>query len=262
MATRPRGGWHWTEWGCELLGTAGLLLGGLSAVCLTMGPGGFVRGHVGSGSARLLLTGVLFAGTGSLMAVSPWGRRSGAHLNPVVTLAFWLQGKVHPGDLLGYVVAQLAGAVLGAAAVLVLWGRTARAVALGVTQPGPTVSVGTAIVVEAAMTAVLVLVVLLLTSSPRTARWTPLATLVLVALLVWWVAPRTGTSLNPARSLGPALVLPRLHDYGVYVVGPLTGSLLACGLFALLRQRQTVTAKVFHDPSYRSVLGSALPVAG
>jgi len=76
-----------------------LLLGGLSAVCWTMGAGSAVRRVVPDQSTRLLLTGLLFAGTGSLMAISPWGRRSGAHLNPVVTLAFWIQGKVHVHDV-------------------------------------------------------------------------------------------------------------------------------------------------------------------
>lgn len=90
----PQPGLHLAEWSCELLGTALLLLGGSSAVCLDFGPHSPLRG-LGS-SVRLLLTGLLFAGTGSLLAISPLGRRSGAHLNPVVTLAFWTQRKVHP----------------------------------------------------------------------------------------------------------------------------------------------------------------------
>jgi len=92
LRTTP-GNQHLAEWSCELLGTALLLLGGLSAVCLDFGPHSPLRG-LGS-SVRLLLTGLLFAGTGSLLAISPLGRRSGAHLNPVVTLAFWTQRKVH-----------------------------------------------------------------------------------------------------------------------------------------------------------------------
>lgn len=129
----PQPGLHLAEWSCELLGTALLLLGGLSAVCLDFGPHSPLRGL--ASSFRLLLTGLLFAGTGSLLAISPLGRRSGAHLNPVVTLAFWTQRKVHPHDLAGYVGAQLLGAVLGTAAVAGLWGGEARAVHLGATAP-------------------------------------------------------------------------------------------------------------------------------
>ncbi len=76
----PQPGLHLAEWSCELLGTALLLLGGLSAVCLDFGPHSPLRGL--ASSVRLLLTGLLFAGTGSLLAISPLRRRSGAHLNP------------------------------------------------------------------------------------------------------------------------------------------------------------------------------------
>lgn len=258
--TPPSAGWHWPEWLCEAVGTALLLLGGLSAVFLDFGPNSPVAPHLPSSSARLLLTGLIFAGSGSLVAISPLGRRSGAHLNPAVTLAFWTQGRVHPHDLTGYVASQLIGA-LGATALLsVLWGRNARALHLGATAPGHGLSAPAAAVIEMVMTAGLVLLILLMTSSSRTARWTPLATWVLVAALVWQVAPYTGTSLNPARSFGPAVLAPLLRPFWAYVVGQLSGSLLAVGIFALFRTRNTVTAKIFHDPRYTSTLGSDLPV--
>ncbi len=83
---------------------------------------------------------------------------------------------------------------------------------------------------------------------PRPARWTPLGNLALVAALVWQCAPYTGNSLNPARSLGPALLAPLLAHIWVYLVGPTAGSLLACGAFALVRDRDrdrhTLTAKL------------------
>lgn len=263
-ATLPRGGLHLTEWACELLGTAALLLGGLSAVCLDFGPHSPVRPVLASTSARLLLTGILFAGTGSLVALTPVGRRSGAHLNPAVTLAFWAQGKVHRHDVLGYLGAQLLGALAGTACLAAAWGPTARSLHLGATEPGRGLTGLQAAGVEAAMTAALVLTVLGMTSSARTARWTPLATWVVVALLVWQGAPYTGTSLNPARSLGPALLAPLLGPLWIYLAGPLAGAAGAAGLYALLRRwtclAGPVTAKLFHDPAYRSTLGSLLPV--
>ncbi len=254
---QPRSGLHLVEWSCELLGTALLLLGGLSAVCFNFGPNSPLRDL--PDSPRLLLTGLLFAGTGSLLAVSPLGRRSGAHLNPVVTLAFWTQRHVHPHDLLGYVVAQLLGGVLGTAVVLALWGAEARAVRLGATSPGLGVGCVTATLIEAGMTALLVLVILLMTSGRRTARFTPLVLWPLVAALVWQSAAYTGTSLNPARSLGPALLAPLLTPLPVYLVGPVLGGLLAVGVFSLIKDRHVLTAKLFHDPRYPCVLGSRLP---
>lgn len=256
--TPPRGGRHWREWGSELLGTALLLLGGLSAVCLDFGAHSPVAQALPSTSTRLLVTGILFAGTGSLVALTPFGRLSGAHLNPVVTLAFWTQGKVHPHDLVGYVAAQLLGGLIGAWLVLLLWGQTARSVRVGATSPGPGVSPLQAILIEAAMTTALVLTILLMTSSVRTARWTPLVLWPVIAVLVWVGAPYTGTSLNPARSLGPALLAPLLGPLPIYFVGPLVGGAAAVGVFTLLRDRHTVTAKLFHDGRHPGTLGHSV----
>lgn len=256
--TAPHGGWHWKEWGSELAGTASLLLGGLSAVCLNFGEASPVARLVPSASIRLLLTGLLFAGTGSLIALTPLGRLSGAHLNPVLTLAFWTQGKVHPHDLLGYIVSQLLGGLLGATLVLLLWGDVARSVRVGATAPGPGVSALTATALEAAMTGVLILTILLMTSSARTTRWTPLVLWPLITGLVWQGAPYTGTSLNPARSLGPALLAPLIGPLPIYVIGPVAGGAVAVSVFALLRTRRTVTAKLFHDPRYPGTLGHSL----
>ena len=262
VASKPaEGGWHWAPWLCEFLGTAILLTGGLSAVFLDFGPHSPIRPHLGSTSARLLLTGLLFAGTGSLVALSPLGRRSGAHLNPAVTLAFWTQHKVHPHDLAGYVIAQLLGAIAACAGLRLAWGRTARALHLGATQPGHGFTALDAAGLEVLMTASLVLMIFFFTSSSRTARWTPLGNWLLVATLVWRGAPYSGTSLNPARSLAPALLAPELPNLWAYVVGPLTGALLAAAIFAMFPRIRVVTAKLFHDPRYPSTMASELPTA-
>ena len=242
------------------MGTALLLIGGLSAVCLDFGPRSPTARLVPDHSARLLITGLLFAGTGSLVAVSPLGRRSGAHLNPVVTLAFWVQHRVHRHDVVGYVLAQCVGALAGAGVVRGLWGSTAVAVRIGATVPGHGFGVGDAVLVEAAMTAALVAMLLLFTSTHALTRWTPVGNWVLVASLVWVGADYTGTSLNPARSLGPAVLASLLGVWWVYLVGPLLGGALATGVFGLFRDRVTLTAKLFHDSHYRSSLGSLLPV--
>jgi aquaporin Z len=251
----PIPGLHPVEWSCELAGTALLLIGGLSAICLDFGPHSPVAAHLASHSWRLLLTGLMFAGCGSLVAISPLGRRSGAHLNPVVTLAFWLRGNVHPHDLIGYSICQFAGALLGTAVVELLWGSTARVLEFGATVPGHGLDGIAAAGVEAAMTATLVLTILFMTSHHSSARWTPLVVWIVIAVLVWQGAPYTGTSLNPARSLGPALFGHRLGVYWIYVVGPLTGAVIAAGLHQVLPGDRPVTAKLFHDPAYRSTFG-------
>ncbi len=260
-STLPVGGWHWAEWTCELVGTALLLIGGLSAVCLDFAPGSPVASVVPDHSARLLITGILFAGTGSLVAVSPIGRLSGAHLNPSVTVAFWRRGHVHPHDLIGYIAAQVAGAFAGTALVRWWWGADARAIGFGVTEPGHGAEPLAAAGIEAVMTMLLVVGILVMVSSPRTARWTPLLVWVVVAVLVWQGAPWTGTSLNPARSIAPAVLAPNTANLWVYVAGPLAGSLLAVAISRVVPGIETRTAKLFHDRRYPSTLATSLPVA-
>jgi aquaporin Z len=206
----------------------------------------------------LLLTGTLFASCGALVTISPLGRRSGAHLNPAVTLAFWCHRHLRLPDLLGYVLSQATGAVAGTFAVHVLWGRRATSVRDGLTLPGHGLGPLGAAGLEAAMTALLVLTIFVFVSSRWTAHWTPLAVAAVIAVLVWQGAPYTGTSLNPARSLGPAIVSGRFTDYWVYVAGPLSGALLAAGIWVLV-PLETLTAKLFHDARYRSVFASAMP---
>jgi aquaporin Z len=258
--TEKQGGWHWVEWGCELVGTTLLLLGGLSAVCADFAPGSPVASVVRDHSLRLLITGLLFGGTGSLVAVSPFGRRSGAHLNPALSLAFWRRGHMHPHDLVGYVSAQVVGAFTGTALVRWLWGGKARAVHLGITEPRHGLGPLAAASIEAFMTMALVGVILIMVSSATTATWTPVAVWLVVAVLVWQGAPWTGTSLNPARSLAPAVLLPDTANLWVYIVGPLAGALLAVEAFKLVPGMDTRTAKLFHDRRYPSTMATTLPV--
>jgi aquaporin Z len=215
MGTPACAGRRWCVWTAELVGTAVFVLGALSAVA-------FVR-H--AGAARLAITGALVATVVSTIALSPVGRVSGAHLNPALTLAYRALGRVSDRDLAGYVLAQLAGALAGGVAFRAVWGHAARAVGGGVTHPA--VPAVTALALEAAMTALLVGVIVACVSSARLARFTPLAIWPVIAVLIWLLSPDTGTSLNPARSAGPAVAFGDLRDLWLYVVAPTAGALAA-----------------------------------
>jgi aquaporin Z len=249
-------GFHWPEYGAELLGTAFLVFVGLSAVTFDFSSGSPLAIALPDSGARRLITGLLFAGSGSLVAISPLGKLSGAHINPAVSLAFWLQGKMHHHDLVGYIVGQFLGAALGTGLLVLVWGDRAASVHNGITAPGMGYPVWSVFLIEMGLTFLLVLVIFLFVSNHRLMRWTPLMTWILVALMVWLEAPISGTSLNPARSFGPALISWFWRDQWLYYLAPPIGALLAVGLFRLLAMvgiDDVLTAKMFHVPHYRCV---------
>ena len=259
VARPPHEGFHWRIWGAELLGTALLMLGGLSAVCLLFGRSSPVADAVPSHSLRLLVTGLLFSGVNSLLAVSPLGRLSGAHLNPAVTLSFRFLGRVSASDVAGYLTSQFLGALAGAAALRLAWRGIAESVDGGVTLPA--VPLAAAFALEAAMTGALMVVIFAFVSSARLARWTPLAIWPVIAALVWVGSSSTGTSLNPARSSAPAIVFASgLDVLWLYVLAPTTGAVAVALVWRRAHpRRQPKTAKLFHDPRYACSLATELP---
>jgi aquaporin Z len=251
-------GLHWRIWAAEATGTALLVLGALSAVALTLGRNTPVADSVSSSSVRLLLAGLMVGGVVALIAVSPLGRLSGSHLNPAVTLALGVLGRVSAHDLGGYLASQFIGALVGALAFHALWGGVALSVGGGVTHPS--VATPVALATEAAMTGLLVATILFCLSRERLARWTPLVVWLLLATLIWRFSRYTGTSLNPARSEGPAAAFDDWHDLWIYLVAPVAGALTVATLWR--RAGPTMrpkTAKLFHDCRYPCAFSSDLP---
>ena len=162
----------WLILRAELVGTAALVLVGLSLVILMFGEGSPIPGVLPSEGWRRLITGFLFGTTGALIALSPVGKRSGAHINPIVTLAFRLMGKLDPWTSFGYVVAQLAGAILGSVPLLA-WGAMGRSVAFGATFPGEGYSVGAALSGEVITTFAMVTLLCVFLGFRRIRPFTP-----------------------------------------------------------------------------------------
>ncbi len=246
---------HWPEYGAELIGTAFLVFVGLSAVVFDFGKGLPPSTLIPDASLRRLVTGLIFAGSGSLVAISPFGRLSGAHINPSVSLAFWAHGKMRHHDIIGYIGGQFLGAILGEALLVLVWGNYAASVGDGMTLPGAGYPLWLVFLAELALTALLVLAIFTCVSTQRFMRWTPLVTWLLVATMVWLEAPISGTSLSPARSFGPALFAGIWTQQWLYYIAPPLGALLAVGLYRLLAagEHDVVTGKLFHVPQYRSV---------
>lgn len=246
---------HWGEYIAELLGTAIVILVGLSAVVFNMSEDLPLAKLLPNSSWRLLLTGTIFAGSGSLVAISPLGKLSGGHLNPSVSFAFWLQGKMHRHDFVAYVIAQFIGAIAGEALLIAVWGSHAQNVNNGMTIPGQGYALWYVFLAEVLITFLLVLLIFIFVSSKPLMRWTPLMTWFVVAMMVWKESPISGTSLNPARSFAPALLSGVWQDQWLYAIAPPLGALAGVIGFRLLTfgEREILTGKLFHVPHYRCI---------
>ena len=253
-------GWHPVDWACEFLGTAFQLFLGFSIVAVLESPESPVRAVLASPGLRLVVIGLAFGLLAAVVALSPVGRRSGAHLNPSVTLGFYLRKHTPALDAIGYIIAQVAGALVAGAAFVAAWGSWARSVNDARTQPATGLPGWGVVGIEAALTLGLLITVFFMVSSRRTARWTPAVVTGVLTGLIWAGAPHTGASMNPARTFGPDVVSGAFPVLWAYVIGPLAGALLAVLAFAAIgRTRPTLTAKLFHDERYPSVHATRLP---
>jgi len=160
------------------------------------------------------------------------GHLSGAHLNPAVTIAFLATRHLPRADAVAYLIAQLAGALAAAGLLAAIW--PSDPAALGTTLP--TVGAGSALAYEAVLTAFLMFVIMAVATDTRAVgAGAAIAIGGTVGLDALFGGPITGASMNPARSIGPALVSGELHDLWIYVVAPLAGALIGALAYQLVR---------------------------
>ena len=172
-------------------------------------------------------------GLAVLAVILSMGAISGAHLNPVVSLAFAARGDFPWRRLTGYVLSQLLGGTLAVLFLLAVFGRVGS---LGATVPGPHINDLQATLTELVLTAGLVSTIL--GTASRAQNLGPVSAFGVAAYIVLaglWSSPVSGASMNPARSFAPDLVLGDFSHFWVYVVGPVAGAMLAVGLARVLR---------------------------
>ncbi len=169
-------------------------------------------------------------GFGLLAAIFAVGHISGGHFNPAVTVAAVLDRRTETTDAIGYILAQVIGAIAAAALVFVVAGQ--GAVTAGVTKPGGGVTEIGALILEIVLTAGFVLVILVATK--RAAGLAPLAIPLTRVAIHFASATLSGASVNPARSIGSALLGADLAALWIYLVGPIVGALSGWAIFRLL----------------------------
>jgi aquaporin Z len=218
--------YEWRRLFSELLGTFFLVL-------VAVG-GGMVNARFGGNAvpaaARVTAPALMVAAIILFM-----GTVSGAHLNPVVSVAFALRDDFPWKRVPAYIAAQLAGAVL---ATLLLWALIGRHGSAGLTLPGSGVSTLTAMLWEAVLTTGLVSVILGTASGAQAVgSLAAIAVASYITLAGLFGGPVSGASMNPVRSLGPALVLGDLTAWWAYLAGPVIGGVIAVGIAYVLRGR-------------------------
>ena len=169
-------------------------------------------------------------GFGLLAAIFAVGHISGGHFNPAVTVAMVLDGRTNPMDAVGYIVAQIIGAIAAAAVILVAVSQ--QAVASGITAPGGDVTDIGALILEVLFTAAFLATIL--ASTKRAPALAPLAIPLTLIAIHFASATLSGASVNPARSLGSALVGGDLGAIWIYIVGPLIGAVAGWGIWRVV----------------------------
>ncbi len=183
---------------------------------------------------------------------SPWGKRSGAHLNPAITLSFLFLGKIRARDAVFYIGAQFCGAILGVLIFAGLAGAWASDSHVNyiVTVPGQW-GVGAAFAAEFGITFAMMTLVLMASNALWLRRLTGVLAGLLLAILITFESPISGTSLNPARSFGSAAVAREWTGLWVYFTAPTAGALIASLVYARGLGRPVYCAKLNHpfDPN-------------
>ena len=200
-------------------------------------------------TARRVLIGAAMGLTAMALIYSPWGRRSGAHMNPSLTLTFLRLGKIAPADAAAYVAAQFAGGAAGVGLVAALASMHAGhpAVHFAATVPGA-LGLRAAFLGELGISFLMMLMVLVTSNIARLARWTGVFAGLLVATWISVEAPLSGMSMNPARTVASAMAAGEWRGVWIYFVAPPLGMLAAAELYVRVRGLARVyCAKLRHD---------------
>ena len=246
---------HWPEYLIEAACLGLFMVSACSFTVLLQHPSSAIRQMLPSPFVRRLLTGVAMGATAIALIYSPWGKQSGAHFNPSVTLTFFRLGKIEPWDACFYVVAQFIGGTLGVLFSGSIWGQAIAEpnVRYAATLPGAR-GTGVAFVAEMVISFVMMTLVLNVSNSPHIARFTGVAAGALVATCITLESPLSGMSMSPARSFASAAPAGLWNSLWIYFTAPPLGMMLAAQVYLWLRGKHAVfCAKLHHDNDKRCI---------
>jgi aquaporin Z len=246
---------HWPEYLMEAAGLGLIMMSAAVVTTLLEYPKSPVHDWLPDPLFRRVLIGVAMGLTAIGIIYSPWGKRSGAHLNPAVTLTFYRLGKIEGIDACGYVMAQFIGGAIGLWLASGAIGMAVEhpAVNYVVTTPGPA-GAAMAFAAEALISFGLMLVVLIVSNRTSLNAWTGCFAGALVATYIAIEAPLSGMSMNPARTFASALPAHLWTAFWVYLTAPLVGMLLAAEFYVRVNGLDRVLcAKLHHHNNTRCI---------
>ena len=242
-------GLHWPEYLIEAGAIGTFMVSAAGFAALLYYPASIVATAIHSEFLRRCLMGLAMGLTAMAIIYSPAGQRSGAHMNPAVTLTFFRLGKIAFPDAVAYIVAQFIGAAVGLAVIAsALTGVVSDpSVNYVTTVPGPA-GVAVAFAAELTISFVLMACVLAVSNDRRVSAYTGVCAGLLVWLYVTVEAPLSGMSMNPARTLGSALLSADFRSLWIYFAAPPLGMLTAGELFVRRHGLHRVLCAKLHHP--------------
>jgi aquaporin Z len=246
---------HWPEYLMEAAELGLFMISACAFTVLLYHPASAVAQSIHNGLFRRMLMGTAMGATAIAIIFSPLGKRSGAHFNPSVTLAFFRLGKIEVWDATFYTLFQFAGAVAGVLIASLMLGTliSDMSVNYAATVPG-SAGVMAAFAAELAITFILMTVILNVSNTKRLSRWTGLFAGALVAIYITIEAPISGMSMNPARTVGSAFGAHVWTSLWIYFTAPTMGMLLAAEVYRRIKAGRAIAcAKLHHHNNQRCI---------
>lgn len=246
---------HWPEYLMEAGGIGAYTFLVCAFATLLLHPGSPVRHFVDNPLLRRAVTGLLTGSAVVGIVMTPWGKQSGGHFNPAITLTFYRLGKVAFWDMLFYIAAQFVGAAtgVGMAAYILRDAPRIASVRYAVTAPGIFGNAG-AFAGEVVISFILMTTILFAANREALARYTPYLVGVLYATFITFESPLSGMSMNPARTFGSAFRAGYWQAFWIYLIAPTLGMLAASEIFLWVREGEgPYCAKLHHANDKRCI---------